>query len=190
MDPTNRYFENLAAAFRNVAVTLGDGRSVELSGGVEEAVRTIVARAQAGRKVIFIGNGGSAAIASHQALDYWKNGGMRAIAFNDSSLLTCIGNDFGYPHVFEKPVEMFADHGDVLIAISSSGQSENIVLGSKTGLAKGCDLITMSGFKPDNPLRSMGCLNFYAASSSYGYVEIIHLALCHCIVDTIIAQRA
>ena len=56
--------------------------------------------------MIFIGNGGSAAIASHQAVDYWKNGGMRAIAFNDASLLTCISNDFGYPQVFEKPIEM------------------------------------------------------------------------------------
>jgi len=186
----NRYFENLTTVFRNVAVTLGDGRAVELSEGTEEAVRIIMNRTQAGRKVIFIGNGGSAAIASHQALDYWKNGGMRAVSFNDSSLLTCISNDFGYPHVFEKPVEMFADPGDVLIAISSSGRSENIVRGSKAGLAKGCDLITMSGFKPDNPLRSMGHLNFYAASSSYGYVEITHLALCHCIVDTIIEQRA
>ena len=132
----------------------------------------------------------SAAIASHQAVDYWKNGGMRAVAFNDSSLLTCVGNDYGYPHVFEKPVEMFADSGDILIAISSSGRSENILRGSKAALSKGCGLITMSGFTVDNPLRSMGRLNFYAPSSFYGYVEITHLALCHCIVDSIIERRA
>src|SRR2546425_12099663 len=122
MGPTNRYFENLATVFRNVAVTLGDGRAVELSDGIEEAVRTIVARAQAGRKVIFIGNGGSAAIASPQALDYWKNGGMRAGSFNDSSLLTCISNDFGDQHFFAKPIGMFAHPRDVLIAISSSSR--------------------------------------------------------------------
>jgi len=189
MEPT-RYFDELAAVWRGVEATQGDGKPVGLFEGIERAIRIITSHAQAGRKVIFIGNGGSAAIASHQAVDYWKNGGMRAVAFNDSSLLTCISNDYGYPHVFEKPVEMFADQGDVLIAISSSGRSENILRGSKAGLATGCDLITMSGFKPDNPLRSLGHLNFYAASSSYGHVEITHLALCHCILDAIIGRRA
>lgn len=189
MEPV-RYFDELAAVFRRVDVTEGAGRRLSLSEGIEEAIRMITACTGAGRKIIFIGNGGSAAIASHQAVDYWKNGGMRAVSFNDSSLLTCISNDYGYPHVFEKPVEMFADPGDVLVAISSSGRSENIMRGSKAALAKGCDLITMSGFKPDNPLRSMGSVNFYAPSSSYGYVEITHLALCHCVVDTIIERRA
>jgi D-sedoheptulose 7-phosphate isomerase len=190
MDAMSRYFDELAAVLRTVEVTRGDGRSISLGQGLEEAMALITGCAAAGRKVLFIGNGGSAAIASHQAVDYWKNGGIRALAFNDSSLLTCVGNDFGYPHVFEKPVEMFADAGDVLIAISSSGRSENIQRGAKAGLARGCSLITMSGFKPDNPLRSLGAVNFYADSGSYGYVEITHLALCHCLIDTIIERRA
>lgn len=187
MELTN-YFERLSEVFRNLEVTLDDRRSIELSAGIEHAMAMITGCQAAGRKVIFIGNGASAAIASHQAVDYWKNGGIRAVAFNDSSLLTCISNDYGYAHVFEKPIEMFADPEDVLISISSSGQSENILRGSKAALSKGCSLITMSGFKPDNPLRSMGRLNFYAAAFSYGHVEITHLSLCHCIVDTIIER--
>jgi len=138
--------------------------------------------------VIFIGNGGSAATASHQAIDYWKNGGMRAVAFNDASLLTCVSNDFGYQHVFEKPMEMFADAGDVLFAISSSGRSENILRGVAAATIKGCHVVTMSGFAPDNPLRRAGYLNFYVPSQSYGYVEITHLSLCHCIVDCIVDE--
>ncbi|MBM4135006.1 MAG: SIS domain-containing protein [Nitrospira sp.] len=189
MGPT-RYFDELAAVFRGVEATRGCGSPLGLVEGIEQAIAMVTSCAGAGRKVIFIGNGGSAAIASHQAVDYWKNGGIRAIAFNDSSLLTCISNDYGHPHVFEKPVEMFADEGDVLIAISSSGRSENILRAVKAGQAKGCDLITLSGFKPDNPLRPLGRVNFYAASTSYGHVEITHLALCHCIVDTIIERRA
>ncbi|MEW6544250.1 MAG: SIS domain-containing protein [Nitrospirota bacterium] len=187
MNPVG-YFDELAQVLRCVEATGEDGRSLALAAGIEKAIAIIVNSTRAGGKVIFIGNGGSAAIASHQAVDYWKNGGMRAIAFNDSSLLTCISNDYGYPQVFEKPIEMFADSGDVLIAISSSGGSENILKGGKAGLAKGCNLITMSGFKPENPLRSIGHLNFYAPSSSYGFVEITHLALCHCIVDSIIGR--
>jgi D-sedoheptulose 7-phosphate isomerase len=73
-----------------------------------------------------------------------------------------------------------------MIAISSSGQSENILRGCKAAQTMGCDLITLSGFKPVNPIRSMGLVNFYVQSLSYGHVEITHLALCHCIVDTII----
>lgn len=183
------YFEQLAEACREVKATVTSGSAIGLSEGLSQALSIIIACGDAGRKVIFIGNGGSAAIASHQAVDYWKNGGVRAISFNEGSLLTCISNDLGFQHVFQRPIEMFADPGDVLIAISSSGQSENILRGSKAGLDKGCTLITMSGFKPDNPLRSLGRLNFYVASSIYGYVEIAHLALCHCIVDHLISRR-
>jgi len=185
-----QYFEKLATLFLGVEVTDRHQGRVELSKGLLAATELIVTQTGLGRKVMFIGNGGSAAIASHQAVDYWKNGGMRAIAFNDSSLLTCIGNDFGYPQVFVKPVEMFADPGDVLVAISSSGRSENILSAVNAARKKGCKVITMSGFAADTPLRLGGDLNFYVASDSYGYVEIVHLTLCHCILDTIMSRRA
>ena len=185
-----QYFEGLAALFSSVEVTdLGQGR-LELSHGLLTAVDLIATQTAVGRKVMFIGNGGSAAIASHQAVDFWKNGGMRAVAFNDSSLLTCIGNDFGYPQVFVKPVEMFADAGDVLVALSSSGRSENILSAVNTARKKECKVITMSGFAANAPLRLMGDLNFFVGSDSYGHVEIVHLTLCHCILDTIMSRRA
>ena len=81
----------------------------------------------AGNKIIFIGNGGSAGIASHLAIDFSKNGGLRALAFNDPSALTCLGNDLGYENVFAKQLEFHARPGDLLIAISSSGTSPNIL---------------------------------------------------------------
>jgi D-sedoheptulose 7-phosphate isomerase len=165
------------------------GGALACSEAMDRAVDLVRGQTAAGRKVIFVGNGGSAGIASHQAVDYWKNGRMRAVSFNDGALLTCVGNDFGYAHVFEKPIEMFADAGDVLIAISSSGQSENILRAAQAGTRTGCRVITLSGFGPDNPLRRLGDVNFYLPSDSYGYVEITHLAICHCILDTIIASR-
>ena len=118
------------------------------------------------------------------------HGVARAVAFNDPSLLTCVSNDFGYAHVFEKPIEMFADAGDVLIAISSSGKSENIVRGVEAARRTGCRIITLSGFRPDNPLRRLGELNFWVPTDSYGHVEITHLALCHAVVDAIMAGRS
>ena len=184
-----KYFLELGDMMCRIEASDGTLSAVDYDEGVRRAIAIVRGQTGLGRKVIFVGNGGSAAIASHQAVDYWKNGGMRAIAFNDPALLTCVGNDFGYPHVFEKPVAMFADQGDVLIAISSGGRSENILRAVAAGVAAGCRVITLSGFRPDNPLRGRGELNFYVPSDSYGFVEIAHLAVCHCIVDTIIAER-
>ena len=185
------YLKGLGDVLLKIEATDSKNAARSPEQGLEEAIKTIVGQTGKKKKIIFIGNGGSAAIASHQSVDYWKNGGMRAIAFNDTSLLTCIGNDYGYEYVFEKPVEMFADPGDVLMAISSSGKSANILNGARMAKKVGCPVITMSGFKPENPLRSLGDVNFYvpAPTGAYGFVEIAHLTLCHCIVDMIIDRN-
>ncbi len=186
----SRYFSDLTELLEKIHVTDGSNNTIDLTSGIERAVRLIQERTSKNSKIIFIGNGGSASIASHQAIDFLKNGGMRAMAFTDPSFLTCLSNDLGYGSVFEKPIEMFADKGDVVVAISSSGRSENILRGVKAGRKRGTYIITMSGFKADNPLRTMGDINFYLPSLSYGHVEIVHLVLCHCIVDIIIENRA
>jgi D-sedoheptulose 7-phosphate isomerase len=180
-----RFFEELRQALGNVQVSDGSEAPLDFVQGMERAAELIVAQTTRGRKLMFIGNGASAAISSHQSVDYWKTGGMRAMAFNDPVLLTCISNDFGYPSVFEKPIEMFAEPGDVLVAISSSGRSENILRAVSKAREKGCHVLTMSGFDPANPLRQLGDLNFYVPSKSYGHVEISHLSLSHCLLDTI-----
>lgn len=91
--------------------------------------------------------------------------------------MSCIGNDFGYAAVFQKPIEMFAEPGDILVAISSSGQSANIINGVAAARAKGCHIISLSGFLADNPLRQLGDFNFYVPSNRYGYVELAHSVL-------------
>ena len=183
------FFEDLARAQKTVAVFDGAGAALDFAEGMTRAIEMLVTQTGRGRKIMFVGNGASAAIASHQAVDYWKTGGMRALAFNDPALLTCISNDFGYPRVFEKPIEMFADEGDVLVAVSSSGRSENIVRAARAARQKGCRVITMSGFDRENPLGRLGDLNFYVASKSYGHVEVTHLSLSHCLLDTIVATH-
>lgn len=185
----NRYFTELGELFLKTQVTDKNNKTIDFANALEESIALIANQTSNGNKVIFIGNGGSSSIASHQAIDFFKNGGMRAICFNDSSLLTCISNDFSYQQVFEKPIEMFAEKGDVLVAISSSGKSENILRGVDAGKKNNCHIITMSGFKSDNPLRNKGEINFYVPSNSYGHVEIAHLTLCHCMVDTIVERK-
>jgi D-sedoheptulose 7-phosphate isomerase len=183
------YFDDLINNFQSLEASNGAGKNLDIYEGIEKVAQTILFQSMAGKKLMFIGNGASAAISSHMATDYWKNGGVRSVAFNDSSLLTCISNDYGYKHVFEKPIEMFADAGDILIAISSSGKSENIIRGVQAAISAKCQVVTFSGFKNDNPLRAMGDYNFYVSSPSYGPVEIIHLTVCHCICDAIIQEK-
>ena len=169
-----KYYDNLLALLNSIRVTSKVGNKLNFSEGIEMASRLIMPQVDSGHKLIFIGNGASAAISSHMSTDFWKNGGMMAIAFNDSSLLTCISNDYGYTHVFEKPIEMFANAGDLLMAISSSGRSQNVLRGAEAAILKGCKVITLSGFSADNPLSSIGDINFHVPSDSYGPVEIIH----------------
>ena len=183
------YFDALYYAGRDIETTLKGSRKIEASKAFYMVAGLIKRIRQKNKKIIFIGNGGSASIASHQAVDYWKNGHIKAIAFNDSSLLTCISNDYGYENVFSTPMEKFADKGDLLFAISSSGGSKNILNGVKAAKKKRCFIVTLSGFSSKNPLRKSGDINFYVRSDSYGIVEITHLAICHSILDYILLRR-
>jgi len=189
LDEINKYSRDFKSLLDMVECTDGHGVTIDFANSMAGACTVVRNVASSGGKVLFIGNGGSAAISSHMAIDFWKNGGIRAMAFNDASLLTCIGNDFGYAHVFEKPIEMFADKGDVLFAISSSGRSENILNGVRAAVSRGVRVITLSGFQSDNPLRAMGEVNFYVPALHYGHVEVIHQYICHCVLDIIMAVK-
>jgi D-sedoheptulose 7-phosphate isomerase len=177
------YVGMLASIMRTAAATDIHGKDVALDAAVEWAVDAARRAAGQGCKIIFAGNGGSAGIASHMATDYSKNGGLRAWAMNDGSMLTCLANDYGYEQVFAKQIEFHGRAGDLLVAISSSGQSANILAAVAAARKLGCTVLTLSGFKPDNPLRKTGDMNLYLDSPAYGYVEIGHLALCHAILD-------
>jgi D-sedoheptulose 7-phosphate isomerase len=129
---------------------------------------------KSGNKVIFAGNGGSASIASHAAVDLTKAGKLRAINFNEANLITCFANDYGYENWLSEAIKAYADSGDLVVLISSSGQSKNILNGAITARALGLKIVTFSGFLEENPLRKLGDLNFYVQSSSYNYVEMTH----------------
>lgn len=179
----DRYFQTLAQLSRDAEVTDRAAQPMPLAQGFDRVRDAAHNAHDAGNKVMYIGNGGSAAIASHLAIDYSKNGGIRSLAFNNSSALTCLGNDLGYENVFAKQLEFHARPGDLLIAISSSGKSPNILAGVAAARARNCGIVTLSGFSEDNALRCAGDVNFYVRSSAYGFVEIAHLSLCHAILD-------
>lgn len=184
-----RYFTALSSHLMEAVVTDASGQSLEMA----EAINQVMALARmthaAGNKMIFVGNGGSAAISSHMATDYSKNGDIRAMALNDVAMLTCLGNDLGYEKIFAKQIELYARVDDLVVFISSSGRSANILNGVKAARVAKCRIVTFSGFAPDNPLRCLGELNFYINSDYYGFVEIGHLTICHAILDFICGLR-
>jgi D-sedoheptulose 7-phosphate isomerase len=165
-------------------------RSTLLQGNVLDLIiqlKSLLEEMQAqGKKAIFAGNGGSAAIASHCAVDFTKNAGVRCINFNEADLITCFANDYGYERWLEKALEFYADGGDVVILISSSGKSPNIVNAAKHARSKRLAVVTFTGFLEDNPLRKVGDLNFWVDSRAYNIIEMTHqiwlLAVCDLII--------
>jgi len=140
----------------------------------------------AGKKVMIAGNGGSAAIASHVAVDFTKQGGVRTVSFNDADLITCFANDYGYENWVAKAVEFYGDKGDTVILISSSGRSMNMVSAARTAKQLNMNVVTLSGFHPNNPLKKSGDLNLWLDSKAYNIVENTHqiwlLAVCDLLV--------
>jgi len=177
------YYAYLAKSLTRTEVTNIAGECLSQGEAMTEIIGWARATHAAGGKLMFIGNGGSAGICSHMATDYSKNGGMRSLAFNDGSMLTCLGNDLGYENVFAKQLDLHAVEGDLLIAISSGGKSRNILEAVGVARRRGCSIVTLSGFGSDNPLRKLGDMNFYLGSDQYGYVEVGHLAILHAILD-------
>ncbi|MCP4373356.1 MAG: SIS domain-containing protein [Deltaproteobacteria bacterium] len=170
-------------------VTNSDRTEIKLDSGVDNAVNAILDIYNSDKKTMVIGNGGSAAIASHMQNDLCKAVGVKSLVFNDQPLLTALANDNRYGSVFEYPINMWAQQNDLLIGISSSGESENILRGARTAKERGCRLITFSGFHMDNQLRKLGDINFYTPSSECGYVEVVHSALTHMITDMVINRK-
>jgi D-sedoheptulose 7-phosphate isomerase len=135
-----------------------------------------------GKKIIVAGNGGSAAMASHVAVDFAKQTGIRTVTFNDVSLVTCFANDFGYEYWLSKAIQRFAERGDLIVLISSSGTSPNIVNAAKVAKDQGCQLVTLTGFEEHNPVSVQADLQFWINSRAYNVIECVHqiwlLAVC------------
>jgi D-sedoheptulose 7-phosphate isomerase len=129
--------------------------------------------------LFLVGNGGSAAVVSHILTDFINVAGLNARTLHESSLLSCMSNDYGYENSFAQPLSTLVQKNDLLIAVSSSGQSVNIRNAVEQVKKMGGETITLSGFDSDNPLRGMGGLNFWLPSKDYGLVEIGHLFYLH-----------
>ena len=177
------YVERIATGLGHIIVTDQRGTAVAPEDAIERWVALTAETHQRGGQIFFVGNGGSAGMASHMAADALKNGHLRAHAFNDAALLTAAGNDAGYDQVFAIPLARLAHAGDLLIAISSSGNSPNVLRALETATHLGVPAVTLTAKQPDNRARSLGALNFYVPLERYGWAESAHQVILHCWFD-------
>ena len=177
-DYFSQYFETISQGIESID-----------SAQLEQAATMVWAAQRSGKKIILVGNGGSAAMASHVAVDFTKAAGIRAINFNEADLITCFANDYGYEHWVAEALVAYADPGDLVILISSSGESPNIVKGAEKAKNMGLSVITVSGFLSDNILRKLGDLNLWVDSSEYNIVEMSHHVWLVAIIDYLIKTK-
>lgn len=137
------------------------------------------------RSIFFLGNGGSNSICSHMMEDFMKLAGYPTYSFSDAALITCYANDFGYDKAMAEWLKVFFTETDLLVAISSSGESVNILNAVKYAKDKGGKVITLSGFRSENSLKQLGDINFHIDVSSYGIAECYHQVILHIILDSL-----
>ena len=153
------------------------------------AVKTLLLKTQQnGKKAIVVGNGGSAAMASHVSVDLTKQAGIQTVNFNEADLITCFANDYGYENWVAKAIEFYGDDGDVAILISSSGKSANMINAAVKSNSMGIHVITLTGFEQDNPLKKLGLLNFWLDSKAYNVIENTHQIWLLMVCDLIIGE--
>ena len=180
---SSKYLATLFQKLKEGLYTDTEGKSFSYDAFIEVISSILLPFLENDNKLMFIGNGGSAAIVSHSVVDFWKNGRMKTMCFNSPSLLTALSAEFGYEHAFEKAIDTYAQEGDMLFAISSSGSSKNILNAVSMAKEKNCSVVTLSGFSSENPLRVLGDYNCYIDSFEYGIVELAHQIILHNVLD-------
>jgi D-sedoheptulose 7-phosphate isomerase len=183
----NSYYENytsaFAAALAGLEVTDKAGTLLDPESAFRDLCSRIDALRSSGGMQFMCGNGASATLSNHMALDWTKNAGVKTMSFNDSALLTALGNDVGYEEVFSAPLRWYAKAGDQLVTISSSGNSPNVLRALEAAREMSLSIVTLSGLSPGNSSRKLGDVNFYVPAKTYGIVESVHQVLLHLCLD-------
>lgn len=164
-------------------VTDNDNGMLDLEQSMATMCEWLIQNRESEKRLYIVGNGGSAAVAAHAVTDFFNMARLRAMTLHESALLTCEANDYGYENAFSRMLSQMVQPTDMVIVISSSGRSMNIRNAAQQAAQNGGIVITLSGFDGDNPLRSMGKMNFWLDSHDYGMVEIGHQFILHNISD-------
>ena len=176
-DWLSRYFERFRPAF-----------TPEMHAGLV-AFHDLAVEIRARRaKLIFAGNGASASISAHGAVDFTKQAKVRAVDFNEPNLITAFSNDYGYENWVARALEAHADDGDAVVLISVSGRSPNIVRAAEHAHGRGLPVVTFTGMEAGNPLRALGDINLWLGSDAYNVVEAVHMLWLTTVVDMVVGR--
>jgi D-sedoheptulose 7-phosphate isomerase len=178
-------FQNYFKDYNKSIFDLLDKFNTEL---IDQSVKLIGKCRSLGGKVYVVGNGGSASMASHVSVDFAKVARVPSASFNNSNLITCFANDYGHDNWVAEAIKAYTNKNDMVILISSSGTSKNIVNAAKYCNENNIPLLTLSGFKRDNPLSVLGNVNIHIESENYNFIEMSHHIILVSIVD-IFAQK-
>jgi D-sedoheptulose 7-phosphate isomerase len=173
------YYHKVIGLLFQVSITTKEGTNVS----IDMVYDVLNSTMENDGKLVFLGNGASASMASHFSLDFCKTLGFNAITLNDPVWLTAFSNDYGQEEMFREPIALLCQKRDVLMAISSSGESANIINAAQVANAIGMPVITFTGFESANTLRKQGDINYHVPHASYGIVESIHTVLLHMLLD-------
>jgi D-sedoheptulose 7-phosphate isomerase len=198
-DPRHRNIVFDRASIRSYLHDYAAGLELALKGidaeAVEGARQLIVETAAAGNRIYAVGNGGSAAIADHLCCDLVKGTHVEGHPVIDTvsmtanvALYSAIANDFGFEKVFSRQVEFLGRSGDLLLAISSSGQSPNIIAGVEAARTAGMKTIGLSGFT-GGKLKDIVDVAIHVDAHNYGIVEDAHQAVMHVLAQYIACSR-
>lgn len=179
------YVGDLSGLLLGMDATDSSGISIDAGKAFQKWCQDTIELRSAEGTVFFVGNGASASMASHFAADLCKNGRVRTQVFTDIALITACGNDLGYEHVFSEPLKQQMRKGDMLVAISSSGNSPNVVKAVEAAHELGGSVVTLSAMSQDNAIRQRGDLNCYVSASTYGLAETAHASILHFWMDCV-----
>ena len=166
------YADSISELLKNVDTNL-----------IKASVNLIANTKKNKNKIYIVGNGGSSSIASHVSVDFTKAAKINCSTFNNANLITCFANDYKYENWVVEAIKAYSLEQDLFILISSSGTSKNIVNAAQYCKQKQINLITLSGFKKNNPLSQSGNINFHVESEEYNYIEMTHHIILLSIVD-------
>jgi len=169
--------------YKNYSKSISDLLSSIDTNLIDQSVELIKKKIKTNNTIYIVGNGGSASIASHVSVDFIKVAKVKSSTFNNSNLITCFANDYGYENWVKEAIKAYCLINDLVILISSSGTSPNILNAAKYCKDTNIDLITLSGFNQDNELSKLGKVNFHIDSKNYNHVEMTHHIILLSIVD-------